>query len=226
MKQDFLLAVEQAGVSFDPAIIFDVGAHVGRYSEKLTLAFPKAKLFSFEPASSTYDVLKRTMSLYPIAQTFRVALDKTIGQKKFSTQSRSQGNHIIAPYSEEEDYELIDVFTGQAFCKNHGIETIDYLKIDTEGNDLNVLVGFADMLNSAAINYIQVECTTNLDNKFHVKLEMFIHFLHPFGYRLFGIYDFERQIYATNQKLNGAWFCNAVFVREVIEPRLRRDGQN
>lgn len=61
---------------------------------------------------------------------------------------------------------------------------------------------------------------------FHVYLERFIHFMHPFGYRLFGLYDFVRQVLRTQQQLNGVWFCNAALVAEVDNPRLRTDGKN
>jgi hypothetical protein len=59
-----------------------------------------------------------------------------------------------------------------------------------------------------------------------VQLDRFMHFLNPFGYRLFGVYEFTRRIYRTKQKLNGIWFCNAVFVREVENPRPRKERIN
>ena len=43
------------------------------------------------------------------------------------------------------------------YCLMNGITTIDFLKIDTEGNELNVLKGAQRMLTSNSINIIQFE---------------------------------------------------------------------
>ena len=49
--------------------------------------------------------------------------------------------------------------TGDSFCRRRGIDHIDLLKIDTEGHDLEVLRGFAQMLTSQAIDVVQFEFT-------------------------------------------------------------------
>ncbi len=45
------------------------------------------------------------------------------------------------------------------YCENNGIETIDFLKIDVEGFELNVLKGGARMLKNKKIGMIQFEFT-------------------------------------------------------------------
>jgi hypothetical protein len=50
-----------------------------------------------------------------------------------------------------------DVIVGDSFCEEHGIERIDFLKIDTEGLDLRVLRGFDRMLGSGAVEVVQFE---------------------------------------------------------------------
>lgn len=120
----------------------------------------------------------------------------------------------------------MEILTGDGYCQDHGIGEIDFLKIDAEGYDLDVLVGFSEMLRSGRIRYLQVECTTSLDNRFHVHLERFIHFLHPFDYRLSDLTQPVRRVNRTKQQLRGIWYANAVFAREVEAPKLRRDGIN
>ncbi len=116
--------------------------------------------------------------------------------------------------------------TGDNYCSDKDISQVGFLKVDTEGHDLEVLLGFATLLREGRIDCLQVECTTNLDNRFHSHLERFIHFLHPFGYRLSDILEPHRRVNRTRQNLRGIWYCNAVFMREVSAPKLRRDGVN
>lgn len=43
------------------------------------------------------------------------------------------------------------------FCNNNKIDSIDFLKIDTEGNELDVLKGSIQMINEGKIKIIQFE---------------------------------------------------------------------
>lgn len=224
MAGDFIRRVSQS-VGFDPKVVFDVGANIGQTVDGILARWERAKVFAFEPGSAAFAQLERKWGGDSRVDLNRLALSGLEGEVRFSADGSSTGNHILAG-SESGDCEVVSVRRGDDFCRGKGISCIDLLKIDTEGYDLDVLLGFTDLLRAGKVEYIQVECTTSLDNRFHVHLERFIHFLHPFNYRIFGIYDFSRKCFKTNQPLMGSWFCNAVFVREIENPRLRRDGKN
>ena len=49
------------------------------------------------------------------------------------------------------------VITGDEYCQQHGIQHIDFLKIDVEGADHLVLEGFDRMLDSRAVRVVQFE---------------------------------------------------------------------
>ncbi|OKH19071.1 hypothetical protein NIES208_03635 [[Limnothrix rosea] IAM M-220] len=211
----------------EPVTFFDVGANVGQTIEQMRSIFPQVTIYAFEPALPVFTFVAEKNKNDKNLSIHQIALGCHEGTETFlSDCSASAGNRIIKNQTITEPTETVSVLTGDTFCQEHKIEQIDFLKIDTEGYNIDVLGGFVNMLRAQKIKYIQVECTTNLDNHFHVHLERFIHFLHPFGYRLFGLYEFNRQIYVTQQKLNGIWFCNAVFVTEIENPKLRTDGKN
>ncbi len=210
---------------FQAHTIFDVGASNGQLTQTFLHAFPSAKVFSFEPGPIAFAKLEKRFPKEDRVNLRQIALDKSDGNVRF-TKNLGMGNHIIRDKSKRNDFIEVNSMRGDTFCIENKIEHIDILKIDTEGNDLNCLVGFSEMIRNQEIKFIEVECTTNLDNRFHVHMERFIHFLHPFNYRLSSAYDFYRIVFKTNQKLNGAWFCNALFALEVENPVLRRDGQN
>lgn len=79
--------------------------------------------------------------------------------------------------------------TGDEFCTAHGIAGIGILKVDTEGHDLEVLLGFDDALRRASVDVVQVEASMHRSNERHVHWSRFDSFLEPLGYRLFGVYD-------------------------------------
>ena len=217
--------VREIRPDFQARTIFDVGANNGQVTQAFLHAFPSSKIFSFEPGPIAFAKLAKKFSKENRVTFGQLALDRNDGVVRF-TKNLGMGNHIIRDESNRNEFIEVKSMRGDTFCIENNIGHIDILKIDTEGNDLNCLVGFSRMLLNREIQFIEVECTTNLDNRFHVHMERFIHFLHPFNYRLSSAYDFYRIIFATNQKLNGAWFCNALFVLEVESPVLRRDGQN
>ena len=49
----------------------------------------------------------------------------------------------------------IKIETLDEFCKKNNIEKIDYLKIDTEGSNFDVILGATEMIKNKKIKYIQ-----------------------------------------------------------------------
>jgi FkbM family methyltransferase len=224
--KELLTIIRGCRPNFEPRVIFDIGANDGKFAKRLAVAFPFAELYAFEPGAEAYRRL--SLNLKDAGRKVHlenIALDKETGEALF-TSTHGMGNHIVYTAEASEDTHLVRKTRGDEFCAERGIPSIDLLKIDTEGYDLDCLCGFANMLLKGAIDMIEVETTSNLDNRFHVHLERFIHFLHPFNYRLTSLHDFTRIIHRTKQVMNGAWFCNALFVREIDQPALRRDGKN
>ena len=63
--------------------------------------------------------------------------------------------------------ERIKVITLDTFCKDHNLHTIDLLKIDVEGNEINVLKGATSMISKNSVKAILVECDFNKEDKQH-----------------------------------------------------------
>jgi hypothetical protein len=104
-----------------------------------------------------------------------------------------------------------------AFSKKNKIERIDFLKIDTEGGDLDVLKGAENMLKSQKIDFVQVEAGMNPDNNHHVPFECLKSFLEKYNYYLFGIYDQVNEWPSEEPHLRRT---NSVFVsRKIIKEK-------
>lgn len=85
--------------------------------------------------------------------------------------------------------ENILILTGDDVCKEKGIQSIDLLKIDTEGYELPVLQGFDQMLKTGKIKAIFCEATFNKDDKKHTYIGDLNDFVYGHGYVFYGLYD-------------------------------------
>src|SRR3990170_1501252 len=85
--------------------------------------------------------------------------------------------------------ESVDIVTLDEFCHTKRIDQINYLKIDTEGGDLEVLKGAVNMLTEQRIDLVEVEAGMNPSNNRHVPFEALKEFLESHRYFLFGIYE-------------------------------------
>ena len=167
--------------------VFDVGANVGETVARYREANPDARIWAFEPVRASYQVLFAATSRLHGVHAFNVALGGTNRTGLISARGTSDQNTLVTEAYEGEA-QPVDIITGDAFCKTHGIEHISLLKIDTEGGDLDVLRGFHGMLGDARIDLILVEAGMHAKNLQHVPLERFKGYLEPIGYAVFRFY--------------------------------------
>jgi FkbM family methyltransferase len=147
-------------------VVFDVGANQGEWSRKILDIQPGVSLYAFEPVESTFKTLQKNMAGSK-ADIFNIALSKRSGKKTFYHYSQSSQSARMSTFyrrnSVEEDLNIqpvavqINTKSLSSFCKSHGIDKIDFLKIDTEGAELDVLKGAASLLQSDKIETIQFE---------------------------------------------------------------------
>jgi len=135
----------------NPTTIIDVGANIGLYTGHLYKKFPDAQYFLFEPSKINADILIKKFNFVNKIQVFNKALSNYNGKSElFSVSSGNPLNSLIkqdffhddvTKYNYAEKIEVVRL-DSQNFFKN--LKKIDYIKIDTEGNEYNVLEGFGD----------------------------------------------------------------------------------
>jgi FkbM family methyltransferase len=189
-------------------VIFDVGANIGQSSKQYIAWYPNARIYSFEPVSSVYNKLQNNMRKYDNILTFQLAFSSAKGQANISCDSlSSECNSLVANNISKfkANSEIVNLDTIDEFCNRENIVKIDFLKVDTEGHDLEVLKGAEKMLSKQMINMVQVEAGMNPKNNKFVSYDQFKNYLENMGYYLFGIYE------QVNEHYNG-------------EPQLRRSN--
>jgi len=146
-------------------VFFDVGSNVGEYSIALKREYPNAKIYSFEASANTYkkilpEARKENITFLNIGLSSKIGT-MTIYDYKMDTwnQHASLYKDVIKDIHNSDEYiqEEVAMDTLDNFCIKNKIETIDFLKIDTEGSELEVLKGAKDLIESNKIKIIQFE---------------------------------------------------------------------
>jgi len=172
--------------------IYDVGANDGTLAIDLHRRFPNAEIHCFEPVKATFNRL--------VANVQRHKISNIVAHPLALDQSSGTGYMIYGEY-EGRRYDDLHRLTQDNFgdeqvvkirldeLPHNASQRISYLKIDTEGGDLNVLRGATGLLSGQRIDLIQVEAGLSRANTTHVPFAALKEFLQQYDYHLFGIYD-------------------------------------
>lgn len=171
-------------------VVFDVGANAGQSAIKFLSGFPAATIYSFEPSDITFRKLESALRCHRRVQAIQLALGASSGEARLVHEGTSMMFRLLDDTEDAQPstIEQVKLSTVDDFCRQRGIERIDFLKVDTEGRDLEVLHGARRMLQDQRIALVQVEAGMNPRNRRHIAIEAFKRFLEPRGYFLFGIY--------------------------------------
>jgi FkbM family methyltransferase len=209
--------------NFAMTVAFDVGANTGQTTEGILGHYPDARIYAFEPVSATFAVFNERVRGHRNVIPNRLALGSQCTTGTVTATGTSVRNSLTTRAgTAQAPIESVELLTGDVYCERHQIEHITYLKVDTEGSDLEVVKGFHRMIGAQRIDLIQVEAGMNPLNRHHVDFAAFRGYLEACNYCLFGIYDQVRETRGRPMLRK----CSPVFIsRRVIEATARgNDG--
>lgn len=175
----------------DHDVIVDAGANVGNWSLQVLMNKKSVKLYAFEPYPPTFNQLVYNLRRHPVI-CFNSALGKQEGVMRF---------FFYPSYSEMNSLYVNPGFHGEMYQETHvtvetlahktvelGIPFINFLKINCEGAEFDIVSGAAPLIESQAIDYIQFEYGGGYQGAKTTLKQVFDLFTHN-GYAIFRIYQ-------------------------------------
>lgn len=168
-------------------VVFDVGANKGDWTAAALSVNAAARIHAFEPFPESYQGL--VARGFPANVT---CVNQGMGAFKgnktlYAYADHSTHNTLHARYDTAyTDSVEIAINTLESYCDEHSVSYIDFLKIDTEGNDYEVLQGAQSLIDTQRIGAIQFEYG-HLYIGARRYLKDFFDLLEPNGYQIYRV---------------------------------------
>lgn len=156
-------------ISSSLKLTLDIGANTGKYTQ-LILDETKSNVISFEPLKEAFKDLKNIEKVYPERlKAFNYAvgdkneyLDLNTSNSKSEKASFSKDTDKLTFYEQENSIKInTEVITLDSFFKNNpkliDEKELDFIKIDTEGFELEVIIGAKNLIEKKKPKFIQLE---------------------------------------------------------------------
>ncbi len=139
------------------ATIIDVGANFGLMSLPFAQLVPQGKVYSFEPTFYALEKLKQNLSLNPelakhieVINSFVSAKStENAGIKAFSSwKVNNEKAEVMHPthLGAAKSADGVPSITLNDFCKEDNLSRLDFIKIDTDGHEYEVLQGASEAI--------------------------------------------------------------------------------
>lgn len=134
----------------------DVGANIGVTSIAAAKIFPDCRVYGFEPSPSTFGFLARNVAhnRCPNVRPLPLALGSALGVERFEESPNSAQRHLGGTGSEGSP--LVKVTTLDEFAQTEALNP-GFIKIDTEGFELEVLEGAKGLIESCPATPFHLE---------------------------------------------------------------------
>jgi FkbM family methyltransferase len=124
--------------------VIDIGANYGVYTLSMAQTIgPTGRVWAFEPASSTAALLAEGISANGFGQVVleRSALSSTRGTAQLTLNENSELNALVHGNLPASASEIVPLVTLDECMERYGWQDIEFVKIDAEGEEANILKG-------------------------------------------------------------------------------------
>ncbi len=195
----------------DSPIVFDLGAYRGGYTDFVKSVKPDSVCYLFEPNTSLFLDLRKKYN------AFNVAVSDTTGNDIFYTCLNKEDElsslikrEIFSELNFKADF--IRTITIDSFCSLLNINNIDFLKVDVEGAELDVLYGSKWMLTASSIKFIQVEYGGTYEDS-ETTFKQIIEYVSHFGYKVYELINDKLSLVALDTFIEDYRFTNFLITR-------------
>ena len=200
--------------------IIDIGANEGQSIIRFKKIFNNSKIYSIEPSETAFKKLLKKNKNKKNVFLFNFAIGEKIKKKFFydyndsvlsSFYKISKQNSLNLNYEKK----IVKVITLDNFCKKQKLSNINILKIDTQGNEIEVLKGASKSLKKGIFDLIELEIIMGDYYEKYFSFFSIENFLIKNNYRLFAL---DRTPNFFNDK---RLYCNAIYIKKNIYKKIK-----
>lgn len=201
-------------INKDSPVCLDVGANEGQTIESLLKVLKNPHIYSFEPSSKTFQILQ-SKKFCDRVLIYNFAFGRERQKREFFNYNSSCLSSFLHLDTDNENRfrleslenkEIVQIDTIDRFLQEKHINVVDLLKIDTQGFDLEVLLGATNALKCGVVRNVLIELNFVKMYEGQNSEEEIIHLLKENNILLIDYYEKIRQ------KKTLAW-CTALFGR-------------
>ena len=160
--------------------VIDIGANYGTYTLSMAnVVGAEGCVWAFEPATSTADLLAESIRInnFQHIHLEQKALSHTSGTAELSLHNNSELNELVRNENQTGESETVTLSTLDLCMDQLGWKNIDFLKLDAEGEESNILRGGSQFFETLS-PLVQFEVKAG--REFHLGL---VHEFKQLGYR-------------------------------------------
>ncbi len=171
--------------------IIDCGANTGTNTKVYKIFNNKAIIYAIEAIDETLEKCKEYTKDYSGIHYLNIGLGSERSQVTFKYFPKN--NYLSTKYENILGKDIptvektVEIYTGDEFCKENNLQHVNFVKIDVEGMDFEVIKGFKNMIENNQIDAIQFEYCGNFIYSKHFLKDIYDLCL-PFGYIIGKIY--------------------------------------
>lgn len=130
------------------ATVIDGGANMGIFAVFVAHEKPNTTVYAFEPATDTFASLAKNVASYPNVHAFPQGLAEIKTEREFQAYEHSTvSNHFISEGFAQTGTTTKAALTSiDDFVTEHNVPRIDFIKMDTEGYEANILKGSVESI--------------------------------------------------------------------------------
>lgn len=176
---------------FNPTSVADIGAFEGNWTLDFLEVFPSCKIIMIEPQSSKEEILEQLCNKFPNVIYQKALLSS--GNKKVIFHENETASHIVNAAVNNDDESFIITKTFDEILENLQFTLPQFLKLDVQGHELEVLKGAPKALAAAKVCMLEISLLM-LDEGAPLALDV-IKFMDEADFQLYDITQFMRRPY-------------------------------
>jgi len=194
---------------FNPKVIADVGAFRGEFTREVITTFPNARFFLFEANPHKEAELRAIHAKYgDRVKILMNCLAGTAGTEVVFHLMEMASSVLDEHIDQHAPAVVLRTETLDNVFEREGIQKVDFIKLDAQGYELEILSGFRKYL--PTVDAVLIEVSLIDIHKGVPLLRDVVEFMHDFG---FAVYDIC-SVAARRPLDNALWQTDLMFVKE------------